>query len=424
MRKRIGRFARFFLSFLFFIVAMCPFQIFAQVTKVAVWGPSEKQGSEEVDAIELSIINNRFRDAVSGMSGIELISRTDVDNILNELEFQQNGMVSENDKKLLGQMKGVDLIVSLMVAKGHGYVDIASSFIDVEEANVVGRTQSVLALANNPLDLAEKCVELAGKLTGVTSTTVVAPPVFYAGETDIFFRVGDITFKMLFVKGGTFQMGSNLGKDDEKPVHDVTVSDFYLGEYEVTQALWQEVMGTNIYQQQKKSNGGRPIQCVGDDYPMCYVNYVEAEEFCKRLNQRLHRELPSEYSFSLPTEAEWEYAAKGGNKSESYIYSGSNYLSDVGWNSGGVHTVGSKKANELGLYDMSGNVWEWCSDWYGNYNNSSQTNPQGASSGTCRVYRGGSWYSASLGCRVADRNFGGPNFRDDGSGFRLALVRR
>ena len=406
----------------------------AQNTKVAVWGPSVKKGSENVEAIELSIINSRFRDAVSGMSGIELISRTDVDNILAELNFQQNGLVTETDKKLLGEMKGVDIIVSLMVAKGYGYINIESSFIDVEKAKVVGRTQSVLAKANDPLDLAGKCVELAEKLTGITSTSSGTfsprPNTFGGGSmgTDLAFSIEEITFKMVFVKGGTFQMGSYSGDDDEKPVHSVTVSDFYMGEFEVTQALWQEVMGTSVYQQRDKANTSWPMRGVGADYPMYYVSHSEAEEFCARLNQRFRSQLPVGYSFALPTEAEWEYAARGGSRTSAYTYSGSNYLSDVGWytdNSGSTtHAVGSKKANELGLYDMSGNVWEWCADWYGSYGSSSQTDPRGPYSGSSRVLRGGSWSRSASGCRVAYRYSDSPSYRFNYGGFRLALVRR
>ena len=416
------------LSFLLFLVGLCPFH--AQTTKVAVWGPSVKQGSENVEAIELSIINSRFRDAVSAMPNIELISRTDVDNILNELKFQQNGMVSENDKKLLGQMKGVDIIVSLMVAKGLGYINIESSFIDVEKANVVGLTQSVLALANNPLDLAEKSVELAGKLTGVTSTSLSSTSFFSNGgnNVDLVFHVDNVTFKMIFVKGGTFQMGSYSGDDYEKPVHSVTVSDFYMGEFEVTQALWHEVMGSTIYQQRDKTSTSWPMRGVGANYPMYYVNHSEAEEFCGRLNQRLSGQLPDGYSFALPTETEWEYAARGGSKSNAYTCSGSNYLSDVGWyrdnSSESTHAVGMKRANELGLYDMSGNVWEWCADWYGSYVSSAQTNPRGPSSGSIRVLRGGSWDDGALNCRVASRSRSIPSNRCGSLGFRLAIVRR
>ena len=242
---------------------------------------------------------------------------------------------------------------------------------------------------------------------------------------DVTFNVGDVTFKMVFVEGGTFQMGSDSGNDDERPVHNVTVSDFYMGEFEVTQALWQEVMGTTVYQQRDKSwsmNG------VGADYPMYYVNHTEAEEFCGRLNQRLRSQLPAGYSFALPTEAEWEYAARGGNKTKTYTYSGSNYLSDVAWyadnSNSTTHAAGSKRANELGLYDMSGNVWEWCTDWYGSYSSSSQTDPRGPSSGSYRVLRGGGWGNIASSCRVASRGINGPSFRSSSIGFRLALVHR
>ena len=408
------------------------FSLQAQNKRVAVWGPNVPQGSEEISIIELRIANSRFRDAISNMSGIELISRTDVDNILNELKFQGNGLVSENDKKLIGQMKGVDIIVSLVLSKGYGMINVESSFIDVETAMVIGSTQSVLALANNPEDLASKCVELAEKLTGVTSTTSATSPYrpnAFGGGTgsNLSFTIGSVTLKMVFVQGGTFQMGSYSGENDEQPVHNVTVSDFYMGEFEVTQAFWQEVMGTSIYQQRDMGNPIWPMDGVGPDYPMYYVSHSEAEEFCGRLNQRFRGQLPDGYSFALPTEAEWEYAASGGNKTRAYTYSGSNNLSDVGWyedNSNGIkHAVGLKKANELGLYDMSGNVREWCADWYGIYRSSSQTDPQGPSSGSYRVVRGGDHQFDASYCRVAERFRIVPDAHND-NGFRLALVRR
>jgi len=245
------------------------------------------------------------------------------------------------------------------------------------------------------------------------------------------FTVGNVSFKMVFVKGGTFQMGSNSGDDDEKPVHSVTVSDFYMGEFEVTQSLWQEVMGTTIYQQRDKANTSWPIRGVGADYPMYYVNHTEAEEFCGRLNQRLRSQLPNGYAFALPTEAEWEYAARGGNKSNAYTYSGSNYLSDVGWyednSNSTTHAAGSKRANELGLYDMSGNVWEWCEDWYSSSfysDNRNWTDPVNTYVGSFRVLRGGSWSNGATHCRVANRIISSPSYRFNNGGFRLALVHR
>ncbi len=207
---------------------------------------------------------------------------------------------------------------------------------------------------------------------------------------------------MVFVEGGTFQMGSNSDYDDEKPVHTVTVSSFYMDKTEVTQAEYRKVMGKN------------PSKFSGcDDCPVENVSWHDANEYAKKVGKR------------LPTEAEWEYAARGGNKSKGYRYSGSNDLDAVGWydnnSSGKTHPVAQKQPNELGLYDMSGNVWEWCSDRYGDYSSSSQTDPQGSNSGEYRVLRGGSWLNHVSSCRVADRFRFNPDGRSISLGFRLVL---
>ncbi len=196
--------------------------------------------------------------------------------------------------------------------------------------------------------------------------------------------------EMVFVEGGTFDMGSNE-YDEEKPVHSVTVGDFYIGKTEVTQAQYQAVMGNN------------PSGFKGDNLPVEQVSWNDAVAYCKKLSQK------EGVTYRLPTEAEWEYAARGGNQSRRYTYSGSNNVGDVAWyceNSGSkTQPVGTKQPNELGIYDMSGNVWEWCNDWYdGNYyKNSPSRNPRGASSGSDRVLRGGSWYYGSACCRSAYR---------------------
>ena len=194
---------------------------------------------------------------------------------------------------------------------------------------------------------------------------------------------------MVLVKGGTFKMGSNDGESDEKPVHTVTVDDFYIGKYEVTQKQWKEIMGSN------------PSRYKGDNLPVENVSWDDVQKFIKKLNQKTGQ------NYRLPTEAEWEYAARGGSTGSPTKYAGSNNIDDVAWyssNSGRkTHAVGTKKANELGIYDMSGNVWEWCSDWYGSYSSGSQNNPQGSSSGTFRVLRGGSWLRGTNFCRVANR---------------------
>ncbi len=218
--------------------------------------------------------------------------------------------------------------------------------------------------------------------------------------------------EMVFVKGGTFQMGSNKGFfTDRKPVHSVTLDDFYIGKYEVTQKQWKAIMGNNL-----SYNKG----C--DDCPVEKVSWNDVQKFIKKLNEKTGK------YYRLPTEAEWEYAARGGVKSRGYQYAGNNDIEEVAWydgNSGNkTHPVGQKKANELGIYDMSGNVWEWCSDWYSSsyYGSSPQNNPQGPSSGSFRVYRGGSWFNFARHCRVAFRFGDSPGLRGINLGFRLVLV--
>ena len=227
-------------------------------------------------------------------------------------------------------------------------------------------------------------------------------------------RVGDVEFEMVYVEGGTFTMGgtSEQGSDafvDERPVHRVTLSSFHIGKYEVTQGLWREVMGEN------PSNNKS-----GDSYPVERVSWEDCQEFVRKLNAR------TGLNFRLPTEAEWEYAARGGRKSRGYKYSGSNSLGDVAWygdNSGyGTHPVGWKSPNELGLYDMSGNVYEWCQDRYGDYTSETQTNPAGPSSGADRVLRGGGCNYYARYCRVSIRYYDDPGRRFSNFGLRLVLA--
>jgi formylglycine-generating enzyme required for sulfatase activity len=226
------------------------------------------------------------------------------------------------------------------------------------------------------------------------------------------FTVGGVSFDMMKVEAGTFTMGatSEMKKPYayEKPAHQVTLTNnYYLGKTEVTQALWKAVMGSN------------PSYFKGDNRPVEGVSWDDCQEFISKLNAATGKH------FRLPTEAEWEFAARGGNNSRHYQYSGSNNINDVAWydgNSGNTtHDVASKQPNELGIYDMSGNVWEWCNDWYGDYSSSSQTNPTGPNSGSCRVERGGSWHGSAWFCRSSIRYRDTPYFGRDTRGFRLAL---
>jgi formylglycine-generating enzyme required for sulfatase activity len=204
-------------------------------------------------------------------------------------------------------------------------------------------------------------------------------------------EVNNVKFKMVTINGGSFMMGSDdrEAKSDQKPVHKVTVSGFSIGQTEVTQELWRAVMGSN------------PSEFNGKNLPVDNVTWEECQRFVAILNQLLEEtgQLPNGKKFHLPTEAQWEYAARGGDKGKGYTYAGSNDINAVAWtrdNSGEkTHPVASKLPNELGLYDMSGNVWEWCQDYYDSYKSGDQTNPIGPKSNTGRVIkRGGSWYYA------------------------------
>ena len=218
---------------------------------------------------------------------------------------------------------------------------------------------------------------------------------------------------MVKVEGSTFTMGAtpeqgNDAYEYERPAHQVTLSDYYIGRYEVTQKEWQAVMGDN------------PSKFYGDNLPVDYVSWNGCQDFINKLNQL------TGLKFRLPTEAEWEFAARGGKQSKGYKYSGSDNIGVVAWytgNSGGkTHQVGTKEPNELGIYDMSGNVGEWCGDWYGRYSSSAQTNPTGPSSGSGRVLRGGGWSRDAGYCRVSDRSLINPSIRGNFSGFRVVLV--
>ncbi|MBN2833583.1 MAG: formylglycine-generating enzyme family protein [Candidatus Delongbacteria bacterium] len=228
-------------------------------------------------------------------------------------------------------------------------------------------------------------------------------------------EITDLVGSMVLVEGGTFKMGSNVGSIVEKPIHNVTVSDFFICKTEITQAQFKAIMGNN------------PSSFKGDNNPVETVSWNDAVEFCKKLSKK------EGVTYRLPTEAEWEYAARGGNRSRGYKYSGSDNIGIVaeynGNNNKSTNPVGGKQPNELGIYDMTGNVWEWCSDRYADnyYNNCPSNNPKGPNSGSYRVLRGGSWSDFAGNCHVTFRhyyfpdieNYSLPGYMNDTFGFRI-----
>lgn len=247
--------------------------------------------------------------------------------------------------------------------------------------------------------------------------------VSLAAQNSRTYTVNGASFKMILVQGGSFIMGctSEQGSScygDEKPTHSVTLSDFWMGETEVTQALWKAVMGSN------------PSDFKGDNLPVDQVKWDDCQDFVRKLNNLMAGKISSDWKFALPTEAQWEYAARGGKYKSTYRYAGSNNLDEVAWHpdnsSGKTHPVKSKRPNALGLYDMSGNVYEWCADWFDSdyYGVSPYGDPKGPSSGSGRVLRGGSEYNSADDCRVSHR--GHHNTASTGSnfGFRIVLIHK
>ena len=277
-------------------------------------------------------------------------------------------------------------------------------------------SKEAVAAVSNANDVMQDNASTSSTATSQSSTTTgyTTGSSVVSGSNVISIPVKNgITIDMVKVEAGTFMMGATSEMqdpfDDEKPVHQVTLTnDYYMGKYEVTQALWQSVMGSN------------PSKFKGDDFPVEQVSWNDCQEFISKLNNLTGKK------FRLPTEAEWEYAARGGKKSRGYqYYSGSSNISDVAWHAGNsrkkTHPVGKKQANELCIYDMTGNVGEWCQDRYDSYVSSSQTNPTGAVSGSNRVFRGGSWNGNARFCCLSYRDNGTPDYRDDYFGLRLVL---
>lgn len=378
------------------------------------------------------MVRSKLTWAITNTPGYEGYDRVDMASIMSEHDFQRTGLVSDEQIKRLGEMTGAEYILVAEVAMlDHNHIIIVSKILSVETARIV-RTSNIQT-ATDVGSMESACQELAAKLLGVErgrSITIAqsekSNPGHNSPEQDFIETAAGLNMKMVYVEGGEFQMGatSEQGSDgdrDEQPVRRVKLDGYYIGECEVTQDQWEKVMGTSVSQQRNKANRDWPLHGVGPDYPMYYVSWEEAMAFCQELSSMTGR------NYSLPTEAQWEYAARGGKKSGITKYSGGSSLDAIAWYSGNssssTHPVKSKRANALGLYDMSGNVYEWCKDWYSNnYNINSTNNPDGPPSGSNRVLRGGSWSNYATYCRVSHRARNSSGYCGYDYGFRVIVL--
>ena len=407
---------------------------YAQVEKVriAVFDPIATFAiNDGTDVIVREITSSTVVN--SGM--YDVIDRMTLNKLAEEQNFARNGMMDETQAVQIGKIAGASKVLFSVLASSGTRNMLTTKLIDVLTGTV---EKQQYKLIDQSMDIVLEVENLTEALIGskmpprtiTTTTTANDSQMGYSSHTasavaQVFTETAwDINMKMIWVEGGDFLMGCTSEQSDcdsdEQNVRRVTVDGFYIGMLEVTQSQWEKVVGTSIYQQKSKAYGDT-TPGTGPDYPMYYVSWDEAMEFCRLLSNKTGR------TYTLPTEAQWEFAARGGNKNEGAKYAGSNMIDAVAWytdNSGSsTHIVGSKRANALGIYDMSGNVCEWCKDWYANsYVSYDTNNPVGPSSGSDRVYRGGGWSGSASYCRVANRSNYFPNLRGSFLGFRVVLL--
>lgn len=397
--------------------------------KVAILETIDKEGCIPY-GIELAL-RASLATGVTNATGFEGYDRVDLESVFGEHDFQRTGLVTNEQIHKLGEMTGASYVMIAEAAMlGADNIIITAKVVDVETGKI--ENSAVMTSSTDASKMSETCDILAKKLLNIYTDNSSALRLESFDEKS---RDGnnltesttgnyiensyDLGLSMVYVRGGEFMLGGteeqgNEAGEDEKPVRKIKVHDFYIGQFEITQSQWATVMGTTIFEQASKA--GQPVfKGVGDNYPMYYICWDEACEFCKRLSRITGKH------YRLPSEAEWEYAARGGVKAvKNFRFSGSDVISEVGWydsNSGGsTHEVGQLQSNALDIYDMSGNVWEWCNDKYGKYGTS--PNPYG----TLYSLRGGSWNFFGKFSRVSCRHSSLHNIRYFNYGFRVVYI--
>ena len=372
-------------------------------------------------------LSDSMRHAIVKSGAFKVMDRANMDRILREQAFQMTGGVQKDRAVEAGQFLGVGkIVIGSIGIVGRTYM-ISISLVNIES----GETERVEEdTCKCELDeLIESVKRAANKLMSGGPDSASAPlptpqrvenipqaPIPVISPSGITFREPLTGMDFILIKGGCFPMGDVFedGDRDERPVHEVCLEDFYIGRYEVTQGQWKAIKGKNPSSNKKS-----------DTHPVEDVSWNDIQDFLKELNKKTNR------YFRLPTEAEWEYAARSGGQREKWA--GANNESDldgIAWHNGNsgreTHPVGQKRPNALGLYDMTGNVWEWVGDWFDNsyYEESTRSNPGGPGRGSDRVFRGGSYKDKSKDLRTVKREKESNRDDDDTRGFRLALPAR
>ena len=408
-------------------------------------------GISEVEAIALS---DMLRSSVARIIidksdktnySYKILERSQMDKMFEEFELQNIGCTNISCAVEFGKMLNAErIIIGSVNLVGSTYL-VITRIVDVESSRIIASVdRKQHGVIDNVIDLMPIVGHelLTGERLAVPITTIPSPttPITIPAPTEPqlteqsrekYLSVSGtlkeevIDIKLIPVPNGSFQMGSTYDSDDEKPVHVVTLDAFEMNATEITQGKYKDIMGEN------------PSYFSGsNNLPVENVSWYDAVKFCNRLSEKAGLERCydestwicdfSKNGFRLPTEAEWEYACRAGTKTEYYTGDSKSELSRTGWYSGNsgsnTHPVGQKEPNTWDLYDMHGNVWEWCNDWFGNYSSVSVTNPTGIQSGSFRVLRGGWWYDSARCCRSADRYYSKPDGSYYGIGFRV--VRR
>lgn len=365
---------------------------FAQAPKVAVMVPKTNEG---VSSFQSNMVRGGMETAVANAAGYEGYDRAAFDVIMQEQSFQRSGAVDDRQIREMGIMAGVQYVLVTEASREDGYFYILAKLLDVETGRFM-KSGDKLCEAT-PSGIKEACAQLGIQLFNCSSG------IANARFGDKYFETAyGINMQLVYVEGGEFDMGCTPEQgddcdDDELPVLKRRVASFYIGELEVTQSQWKKVMGTGLTNDYLYEDYNEE----GDDYPIYTVSWSGCREFCNRLSRQ------SGKTYRLPTESEWEYAAKGGGR-DGTKYSGSNVINEVAWyydydndnNECDIHKCGMKRPNSLGIYDMSGNVYEWCDDWYDFYSLEDSKDPMWEP--RYHVARGGS--ACGGDCRVTDRS--------------------